>query len=705
MKKAAIIAIFFLSVAAIILSPLDIREEQRWIFYDNSGEILFSEIPHFQAPTRNERLEKILIAIEDNNFNSHLGVDPIALTRAAYYNFRYKRITSGASTITMQLARLLFLENEFRDNWYKLRQIFYAVKLDAQFSKQEILEMYLSHAYFGNNATGIDAAANLYFNKPTAALSTPQIATLVGILPRPDAWNPIKDSFLASQRRDHVLQILLKKEIITPRDLEIYLAAEMPAAKLPANEIHSPHFVIWAKKQLEKTLSNASGEIHVHSTILADKYQKTLALIRDKISNAKVQNISNMSVVALDLPSNKLEIMLGSQDFFDDNLDGEVNMTTAPRQTGSTLKPFLYALALEKGMSPLSEISDNRQSFRTGSGSYSPRNFEPTREHGTVRFREALANSYNIAAVDLLNKLGTADFHDTLSSLQIQAEQDQDDDLSVILGTGESSLLQLTRAYSVFPHRGQLHDVQFFSDIKNKSGDTLLSWEQFNSPAREIFATSTAEWITHALSDDPARWWSFQQGNPLELPFPAAAKTGTSQDFRDNYVLGFSSEKVVGVWAGNTDGTPMHTSSGIEGAGASWHTVMQIIHDNPPAEFTYKSQRQESQICRRPYDSWPDCAEKHTEFLLPHELTQETVSPLSQKKFSISYPDDGDIFHPDSSISINVRNIPHNESVRYFIDAQETNHVISHHLSPGPHELSVSAGDSRDTITIHIAPK
>lgn len=704
MKKTILIILgITITMGAALLSPLPTNPNaQQWIFYDQEGEILFSEIPYYQPHSPNQKLQEYLIDTEDKNFYKHIGIDIAALARSTYYNLKNKKITSGASTITMQLARLLYLENHTRDWKYKLKQIFYALKLETKFSKKEILEKYLDHVYFGHNATGIDAAANLYFGKPTITLSTSQIATLISIIPRPDTWNPITNPTLAQERRNQVLQNLNTKKLITDQDYQLYSNQKITTSPQPNNTFRAPHFILWAKKQLQKHIPKTSHEIHVRTTLDGKKYTKILNTIRENIHESKLKNLTNMSVVALDLPENRLEIMLGAQDFFDNELDGEVNMTTARRETGSTLKPFLFALALENDMTPLTPIRDERQSFITETGSYSPRNFEPDREHGTVRFREALTNSYNIAAVDLLEKIGTEKFQNNLQQLNLQPPTTTTKDLSVILGTGETSLLNLTNAYATFPQKGQLQDIQFFTQVNDQNGNLILEWHDLRAQPKEIYQESTANWITHALSDNEARWWNFSQGNPLELPYQTAAKTGTSQDFRDNYVIGYSREKVVGVWAGNTDGTPMNTSSGIEGAGKTWHTIMQILHAQSPKNFTYNSNRTETPICKKPTQTYPNCAEQYIEFLLPNELNSAPTPTITQNRFSISYPGNGDIFHHDSPILIDVRNIPTNETVRYFFDNQEVEKLLRK-LPPGTHTITAQTQTQKDEIQITIS--
>jgi membrane peptidoglycan carboxypeptidase len=300
------------------LSPLPFETEKlQWVFYDANDEILFSEIPHFQTYSRNERFEKYLIAVEDKHFRSHIGIDFGALTRAAFHNLKQDKITSGASTITMQLARLLFLENETHNWKYKVRQIFYALKLEAQFSKDEILKMYLEQVYFGNNATGINAAANAYFDRPTTTLSSAQMATLIGIIPRPDTWNPIVNPKIAQERREQVLEILSDKELITDEDLELYKKQSIHTKTISPKEFRAPHFVLWAKQELQEEMKNQHGKIHVRTTLDGKTYTKVLNLIRKNIEESRLKNISNMSVVSLRQPENSLEIMVGSHVFFD----------------------------------------------------------------------------------------------------------------------------------------------------------------------------------------------------------------------------------------------------------------------------------------------------------------------------------------------------------------------------------------------------
>lgn len=688
-------------------TSLNFNEPQKWVFYDKNEEILFTEKPFFQMSEKTdfEKIKKVLLSIEDRRFYSHLGVDFRAIFRAFLSNINSQKITSGASTITMQLARILFLKNEKHDFRYKIKQIFYAWKLEYLFSKDEILQMYLDRVYLGKGAYGFSEAANRYFSKRTNLLTIDEIATLVGTLPRPDNWNLITDFEQSEKRKLIVLSQLKKRGIIDNSEFEFYTQEKTKINPFDLNKIHAPHFVLWAKKQLKNRIPNNIPLVQVYTTIDKSKYQESLRIVRENIKKRKVtKNLSNASVISLEIPSNELRVMLGSVDFFEKKIDGFVNMATAKRELGSTLKPFLFALAIKNGFSPADELRDERDSYLTNEGSYSPRNFDPNHEYGRVRFREALANSYNIAAVNLLEKIGLQSFHEFLKKLGLSLHQDSEEvGFSLILGSGESSLLALTKAYSIFPQKGELKSVKFFTKVLDHKGYKILNWEDLSQRSETILKKSTAEWVTHVLSDKAIRWQNFSRGNPLELEFETASKTGTSQDFRDNFVVGFSPHFLTGVWVGNADGKPMYTSSGIEGAGPIWNGIMRILNTKRSKKFSFFSDREEIQICRLPWQSFPDCTETITEFLLPAELEKlsKQKNNVSSPKIEISFPGNGDRFHANSSISIKVRNVFDVKKVKYFLDGIQSESIISK-VSVGKHILSVEYEGERESIEIFV---
>lgn len=697
----------FLAFLTGLLWPLQVPVEQRWSFYDQNGDLLYSEKPYLNTDniSQNDRFFQYLQTIEDQNFNDHFGVDFSALGRAFVQNLYSDDVISGASTITMQLARMLFLSEESHDMWYKIRQIWYALKLEQQMTKDEIWNLYSDQIYLGQGAFGFESAAERYFSKTVERLDISEMAMFIGIIPRPDTWNPITNFEQAERRKDFVLSQLHEKGLLSLEDLNRFLQTDVVLDISDKNPIHAPHFVFWVKNKLQSFVDENVRDVQVYTTLDKEKYEQALSIVRQNIEQQKqTKHISNASVVGLSLPDNRLEVLLGSSDFFDDTLSGQVNMATSSRELGSTLKPFLYALALDEGFSPLETLHDERQSFLTPEGSYSPRNFNPHIEYGPVRFREALTNSYNISAVELLNRIGVGRFYDFLESLGFHLDTTvREVGLSLVLGTGESSLLDLTRAYSVFSQKGFLDPVQFFDRVVDGNGETVLRWDDFVSErSSSVLHLDSAEWGMHALSDQSSRWKNFSRGNPLELEFETASKTGTSQDFRDNYVVGFSSDYVVGTWVGNTDGTPMLTSSGIEGAGSIWQALMRMIHETEPSNFIYDGNRKEVSVCRWFWESYPECAEKYQAFLLDSDLERFHDSSISDTppRLKIAFPGDGDILHRDSSLLIQVRNA-HPDEVQYFVDGKPTNQIIES-FPPGKHIVRVEYQDEWDEIEIFV---
>ncbi len=692
MKKIIFFIIILITSFSIFLfSPL--KEEHNktlWTFYDRNDEILFSEKLYSKNNSKNKKtpdfFKKAIIEIEDKNFYIHHGVNLKSLFRATTQNIKNKKVISGASTITMQLAKLMFLEEEKRNIWYKIRQILYALKLETKFSKDEILDKYISKINFGSNAIGLDSASNRYFSKPAESLSIGEIATLLGITGNPSKFNPLTQPKNSEIRKNLILDTLVKQKFISASDGNFWKNTPIKLNITLNNEIHAPHFVFWVKDQLISKIPKKTKEVHVHTTLNKKLYQKLLNIIRNEIkNNEKNNNAHNAGLIAIDLKTNEIKAMIGSVNFFDQNIDGAVNMTTSKRSTGSVLKPFLYAIALDSNKFKTMAIEDKLISFPTKKGRYMPRNFDITKEYGEVRFREALANSYNLSAVNLLNKIGLKKFLKKLNQINLNIGTEKNLGLSAILGSGEESLLNLTSAYTVFSKEGVFEKPKFITSIKDENGNNLFHNNQ--TPKNKIFSLATTNWITNTLSDKSIRWKNFKRGNVLEVDRPAAVKTGTSQEFKDNWTIGFSPDFALGVWVGNSNGSPLHTSSGVEGAGSIWNKSFRLLHQNiPEKNFTYHSNRKEISICRRPYEQ-NNCSEKITDFLLPEEITEiNKINSINKLKFTISFPSDGDIFHKDSEILLKARNIPNNENLQYFIDNNSTdNHIL--HLSSGKHEI------------------
>jgi penicillin-binding protein 1C len=550
----------------------------------------------------------------------------------------------------MQLARLRYLQNEPRNGWYKIRQIFWALKLEQNLSKLEILEAYLNQVGLGHDVQGFSAAADRYFSKNLDQLSVAQTALLLAIVQNPSQFNPITNPELALQRRNLMLQRLADSDIIASSDLSYWQSRTNELTLNLENFIVAPHFVFWVKSQLSD-LNLPGTELQVYTTLDKDLYEDSLNILRTVIQReTETKKIHNGAIVVLD-QKNRLKALVGSPDFFDPAIAGAVNLAVAPRETGSVLKPFLYALALEKGFSPASRLNDQKTIFDAG---YLPRNFNIEEENGFVRFREALANSYNIAAVDLLNQVGVDPFYVFLQTLGINFSQPADDlGLALVLGSGQASLLSITQAFSVFTHQGEWHPLDFIVAVKSSEGQVL--YEPKRPPTKKVLSLESAEWTQQVLSDREARWKNFSRGNSLELDFPSGAKTGTSQGFRDNWVVGFSPEYTVGVWVGNADGTPMVSSSGMQGAGPVWQSVMQRVHRGSTfPNFVYKGTRKLSTVCRRPGEN--ECSERVNVFLTPDEQKSlQKVSPPRAEPFAFVYPVNGDVLAEGSVLLLQLR--------------------------------------------------
>ena len=697
--KKIVLGFFFLFgfITLYLLWPLAIPQETKWTFYDRKGAILYSE-QSYDASFETDLSDFMpwVLAVEDQRFISHKGVDLKSAARAFYQNQVEDRIVSGASTLTMQLVRQSYLQNKVRNWRYKIRQVLLAFRLEWQYTKQEIFHHYARSVYLGKGVFGFQQASVFYFSKPIEALSIGEKALLIGILPRPEGWNPLDHPEKAKKRRNLVLDVWKKKELITSEESDYWKQQPVLTQLAAPSDITAPHFIYWIKAQLREVLPKDKQQLHVYTTLDKDWYHQVLNMSRDMIPDKEQRNISNSGVVILDKDTN-IRVMLGSVDFFDREIEGAVNITTSQREMGSTLKPFLFALALEQGRSPLTTVKDLRQSFIEEEGAYAPRNYNPHIEHGHVRYREALAGSYNIGAVDLLSEMGVNAFYSFLQTLGFRISQTpQEVGLALVLGSGESRLLDLTRGFSTFLKRGELAPARFFTTIKDEQENVLLEADAYFPKAKTVLQPSTAEWILHALSDKTSRWSNFPQGNALELNFPVAVKTGTSQDFRDNYVVGTSTDYTVGVWVGNTDGTPMRASSGLSGAGPLWHTILRMLHPQGAGEFDWQSNRKEITVCQNAWEDSKTCSETLNEFVLDTDQS----GAISKPQISIAFPAQGDRFHPQSKITIKVRD-EKPKPYDVFLDDQPASNIL-HSLKSGRHTISVTQDEASDTIEIFV---
>ena len=532
------------------------------------------------------------VAAEDKNFFHHPGIDVLALGRAVYLNIKHRRIISGASTITQQLVRNIY--HKKRTLLTKIVEAWNALRLEKKLSKEDILIQYLNRISYGNQAFGIEAAAKLYFDKRAADLSLAESAFLAGLPRSPSILNPYRNLSGARKRQGEVLRQIFDLGFIKKQDLDRSLSE--PLNILSENiKFRAPHFCDYILTRIPNNDQALTGSIH--TTLDYNLQYKIEKLAVNHIDSLIRKNITNVSVVVMENSSGDIQAMLGSKDFFDFSIDGQVNGATSLRQPGSTLKPFTYALALDSGMTAASILEDEEIQFQTPTGSYMPQNYDK-KFHGPVRLRKALACSYNIPAVSVLEKIGTDRLYLKLHEAGFASLQKRPGHygIGLTLGNGEVTLLELVQAYSTLSRQGSYLPSRSITHLKgiNKAEPE----EPGRSYSKKIFSAQSAYILTHILSDSDARIPSFGYNSPLNLPFPCASKTGTSKDFRDNWTIGFTTQYTVGVWVGNFDGQPMHNVSGITGCGPLYRDIMLLLHKNTSKiEFSRPDRIVTASIC------------------------------------------------------------------------------------------------------------
>jgi len=501
-----------------------------------------------------------LIATEDRNFYTHRGVDPKGIARALRDNVKARKIISGASTLSMQVARM-HLGYSSRSLFHKLHEVALAIRIEFHNSKQDVLNAWLNRAYFGNQVYGIESASQFYFEKSALDLTASEAAYLIGLPQNPIGYNPHRYPERALNRYNRVLAAMAETSQISAKTHERLLNVDVQV--LPKEEVfRAPHFVEWLKAQednslLERPIVRTSLDVTLQTEIES--------LARGHLERLNSEFITNAAAIVVDNTNGEILAYMGSVDYWDDRIEGQNDGVRMLRQPGSTLKPFMYAIALDsKGYTAASVLPDIEVQIPEAGGAFAPKNYDKT-YHGPVPLRDALANSYNVPAVRLARDLGIPLLLDKLheagfSSLTRTPEHYG---VGLTLGNGEVQLFELVQAYAALARQGY--------PIKLTPFPLPLSQSQ---PNTSIISPNVAYLIADILSDDEAREAAFGRAGPLELPFPTAVKTGTSKDYRDNWAVGYTPQHTVAVWVGNFDGSPMQKVSGVSGAGPLFKSIM-----------------------------------------------------------------------------------------------------------------------------------
>lgn len=605
--------------------------------YDRNGLLLYEIRPPGEYGGLNSvvSLESIpkhcqnaVIATEDENYYYHPGVDIVGMVRALWINIQGGDVLAGGSTITQQTARLLLLDPSNRlerSIQRKLKEMALALQLQSAYSKDDILELYLNQNYFGNLAYGLEGAARTYFAKSAESLSLAECSLLAGLMQNPTYYDPFTNLENAKNRQRVVLGLMVQNNYITQAEADSAFGDELQfaATRFP---IEAPHAVMAVWEILERQYPEAlyTRGLEVITTIdlnwqnsAQDIMQRQLNAINHPVSiNKQPANANNGALVAIDPYTGQIRVLLGSPDYFDESIDGALNAAYAYRQPGSALKPFTYAVAmnpnLQNPMTPATMLMDVRTPFVTRKlESYVPANYGLV-EHGPVSLRESLASSYNIPAVQALEFAGLQ----TMITLSANAGMDNlinntQVDLSITLGGGEVRLLDMVQAYSIFPNGGFAIEPSLITSIKTSDGESLYEWTPPQLTNR-ILDERVAYLITDILSDNYARMGGFGLNSALRIDRPAAAKTGTTTDHRDNWIVGYTPNLVVGVWVGNADNTPMVESTGVTGAAPIWnHFMRAVLLGQPELEFARPMGIVSAEVC-------------HISGLLPTPACQQT---------------------------------------------------------------------------------
>ncbi len=638
----------YIYLAAQLPSPDQLREREPNFassqIFDRNGMLLHE----ISDPTEGRRtyvpisqispyLKLATVATEDRNFYQHGGFDPIAIARAIYYAVTEREVVSGASTITQQVARNILLGPEAasdRTLSRKIKEIILAAELTRRYSKDDILEIYVNNNNYGNLAYGVDAAARTYFGTNAAQLTLSEASFLAGIPQSPAFYDPYHGGRDAALARQKVVLALMVEDGYVTVDQAVAAAAEMDAYEfvpIYTDRIPAAHFVVYVTQWVEQNLGadmlyKGSG-LKIYTTLDSNLQRIAEQEVANGVEALADRDVTNGALVAIEPSSGDILAMVGSVDFYDNDLGGQVNVTLRCRQPGSAIKPLTYLAALERGWTPATILWDLPVSYTDSAGNvYEPVNYDG-RFRGPVSMRTALANSLNVPAVKALDFVtvdGLLDVADRLGAASLVSPQTECPDypydtrppygLALTLGGGEMKPLELTSAYATLANGGLRMEPTPILWVEDSSGKVLIDNRQ--RQGTQVTKPELAYLITNILSDTQARCLVFACPNVLELPDrPVAAKTGTTNDNRDAWTVGYTPDIAAGVWVGNNDNSQMANVAGSSGAGPIWQAFMMRAHEQiPPHTFPRPAGIVEREVCALTgTEPSPACSEKRTE--------------------------------------------------------------------------------------------
>ncbi len=530
-----------------------------------------------------DNLKKATLAIEDVNFYKHNGFDMRGILRGLFRTVFKKRL-QGGSTITQQLVKNALLTQE-RTISRKIKEAILTVATEILYSKDKIFEMYFNQTPYGGIIWGAQAAAREFFNKDVANLSLPEAALIAGLPASPTKYNPFRHPEVAKARQEMVLTRMAEVGFITNDEME-KAKAEKLEYYLDKTGILAPHFVFYVKEQLTEKYGSkglTEGGLTITTSLDLDIQKMTETIVASEVAKLKKSNVTNGAALVTEPKTGQILAMVGSIDYFSNDIDGKYNVTTALRQPGSSIKPFNYAVGLELGKITAASIVDDSP---TCFGQVNQKNYCPTNYgnsyHGLQSIRNSLANSLNIGAVKVLKINGLETFVASASAMGLTTLKNPVNyGLSLTLGGGEVLMTDMATAYGVFANMGTKQVLNPILKIIGKNGQILE--EYHDQPGERVLSRETSFIIQNILSDDGARSMVFGRGSLLNIKGhpEVAVKTGTTNDLRDNWTFGYTSDYVVGSWVGNNDNSKMRgVVSGTSGAAPIWNKVMtELLKD------------------------------------------------------------------------------------------------------------------------------
>ena len=573
--------------------------------YDRTGQHLLYEVHGEEKRTLvafkdiPDTAKFATISLEDQDFYTHHGIKITSIIRAGLKDVISGGKSQGGSTITQQFIKKSLLSDE-KTITRKIKEVILALEIEQKFSKDEILGMYLNEIPYGSNAYGIEAAAQTFFNKSARELTLDEAALLASLPQAPSFYSPFgSHTDELKWRQEAALRKMSELGYITKEQADEAKQVDVLAKISPKREnIEAPHFVMYIKEYLEKKYGEQvveQGGLKVITTLDWDKQQAAEKAVREGAEKNKIQNASNAALVAMDPRTGQILAMVGSKDYFDKSIDGQVNIAVRDRQPGSSFKPYVYLTAFTKGYTPETLLYDVPTNFSTDSGKdYTPQNYDG-KFHGPLQMKNALAMSLNIPAVKTLYLAGVKNAINLAKQAGITGLNSPDRyGLSLVLGGGEVKLLDHVNAYSTLATGGVHHDKVSILKVQDKKGDVLEEFK--NSEGNRVIEEKFVAMLDHIMSTNDYRAPVFGENNPFKFTDrPVAAKTGTTNEFRDGWAMGYTPSLAVGVWAGNNNNTSMKAGAdGIVVAAPIWRAFMNEALKNYAVEQFPKYEKEET---------------------------------------------------------------------------------------------------------------